>query len=229
MTNTAANPDYFGHRARVRKKFLQSLGQELSDYELLEILLFSARPRQDTKALAKSLLSRFGNISAVVNADTEELKTIEGVGEAMIVQIKITAVLIQRILRNSACQKPILSNWQAVLDYATALLKDLHHEVFCVLFLDKKHRLIEEELMSTGDSDWVFVSAKAVAKRALLLSASSVILLHNHPSGDLRPSAADIKLTNEIIAALKNLEIKVIDHLIISSVGYFSFKQEGMV
>ncbi len=171
------NPDYLGHRARVRKKFLNSLGEELHEYELLEILLFAASPRQDTKPLAKKLIAKFGDISSVVNADVDMLKTIDGVGEAAIVQIKIIARIIQRILKNRAKQRPVLNNWQLVLDYASASLKDLNYEVFRVLFLDKKHQLIEDELLAIGENDNVVVSSKAIAKKSLLLSASSVILL----------------------------------------------------
>jgi DNA repair protein RadC len=221
--------DYLGHRARVRKKFLSSLGEELSDYELLEILLFAANPRQDTKTIAKKLVAKFGDISGVVNADVNLLRDIEGIGDAAIVQTKIVAQIIKRVLKNSAKAKPVLSNWSAVLDYASMLLKNLNHEVFRVLFLDKKHQIIEDELLAIGESDQVFVSAKAIAKKALLLGASSVILLHNHPSGELRPSASDIKTTNDVISCLKNLEIKVLDHLIIAPNGHFSFKEQGLI
>lgn len=222
-------PDYLGHRLRVRKKFLTSLGAELHDYELLEILLFAASPRQDTKPIAKKLIAKFGDISGIVNADVEMLKSVDGVGEAAITQIKIISKIIERILKNSAKIKPVLNNWQAVLDYSCALLKNLNYEVFRVLFLDKKHQLIEDELLGVGENDHVFVSAKAIAKKALILHASSVILLHNHPSGEARASANDIKTTNEIAAALKNLEIKILDHLIILPSGYFSFKEEGLL
>ncbi len=226
MTQT---PDYLGHRARVRKKFLNSLGEELHEYELLEILLFAASPRQDTKPLAKNLIAKFGDISGVVNADVEMLKTIDGVGEVAIVQIKIIARIIQRILKNRAKQRPVLNNWQLVVDYASAAVKDLNYEVFRVLFLDKKHQLIEDELLAIGENDNVVISSKAIAKKALLLSASSVILFHNHPSGELRASAADISVTKEIVSTLKVLEVKVVDHLIISCNGYFSFKENNLL
>ena len=222
-------PDHLGHRSRVRKKFLISLGEELHEYELLEILLFAASPRQDTKPLAKKLIAKFGDISAVVNADVEMLKTVDGVGEAAIVQIKIVARIMQRVLKNHAKSKPVLNNWQAVVDYAFASLKDLNYEVFRVLFLDKKHQLIEDELVGIGENDHVFVSSKAIAKKALLLAASSVILFHNHPSGDLRASVSDIQTTNEVAAVLKGLEVKILDHLIISPKGYFSFKESGLL
>ena len=226
MTQT---PDHLGHRSRVRKKFLASPAAELHDYELLEILLFAAHPRQDTKPIAKKLIAKFGDISAVINADIDCLKELEGMGEAGITQIKIISKILQRVLKNSAKAKPVLNNWQAVVDYASLLLKNLNYEVFRVLFLDKKHQLIEDELLGIGENDQVLVSTKAVAKKALLLSAKSVILLHNHPSGELRASASDIKITKEIIAALRGLEIEVLDHLIISPNGYFSFKEGRLI
>lgn len=222
-------PDHLGHRSRIRQKFLQSLGSELHDYELLEILLFAANTRQDTKPLAKKLIAKFGDISAVINADVEMLKTIDEVGEAAIVQIKIISRIISCVLKNSAKIKPVLNNWQAVVDYAYASLKDLNYEVFRVLFLDKKHQLIEDELQVVGENDHVFISAKSIAKKALLLSASSIILFHNHPSGELRASISDIKTTNEIADTLKKLEIKLLDHLIISPNGYLSFKESGLI
>ncbi len=222
-------PDHLGHRSRVRKKFLTSLGEELHDYELLEILLFAALPRQDTKALAKKLIAKFGSLSAVVNGEVELLRSVEGIGDAAITQIKIVSRILQRVLKKSAQEKPVLSNWQAVLDYATSALKNLNHEVFRVLFLDKKHRLIEDELFKNGENDHVFVSAKAVVKKALTLSAASVILLHNHPSGEARASASDIKTTNDISSALKNLEIKILDHIIVAGDAHFSFREEGLI
>lgn len=221
--------DDSGHRSRVRKKFLASLGKELHDYELLEILLFAASARQDTKALAKKLIAKFGNISGVINADINLLCEIDGVGDSAITAIKIIGEIINRILKNSVKTKAVLNNWPAVLDYANSSLRDLNYEVFRVLFLDKKHQLIEDELLGIGENDHVVVSVKTIAKKALLLSASSIILMHNHPSGELKASNADIKITNEILLALKNLGIKVFDHLIIGGNGYFSFKEEGLL
>lgn len=229
LEKTPEKPDHLGHRQRVKKKFLASLGKELHDYELLEILLFAANARQDTKPLAKKLIAKFGDISGVVNADVNLLKEVEDVGEGAITSIKIIAEIINRVLKNSAKTKAVLNNWQAVLDYSYASLKNLNYEVFRVLFLDKKHQLIEDELLGIGENDYVAVSSKAIAKKALLLNASSIILMHNHPTGDLRPSNADIKTTNEIILALKNLEIKILDHLIIGGSGYFSFKEGGLI
>ncbi len=218
-----------GHRKRVKEKFLASLGKELHDYELLEILLFAANARADTKPLAKQLIAEFGDLSALINCEVDRLKNIAGVGDSTVVHIKIIAEIISRVLKKSARRRTILNNWQVVLDYAQAVLGGLNHEVFRVLFLDKKLQLIADELVCVGENDHVFVSAKLIAKKALLLQASSVILMHNHPSGDSRASAADIKVTQEISNALKNLEIRIIDHLIIGAEGYFSFKENGFL
>lgn len=221
--------DCLGHRKRVRAKFLVSLGKELHEYELLEILLFSAFPRQDTKPMAKKLLAKFGSISAIINADIEMLKTVDGVGEAAIVNLKIAAEIINRVLKDRAKVRSVLDNWQAVVNYATAALADLTYEVFRVLFLNKNFELIEDELLGIGENDHVQISVKSLVKKSLLLHASSIILLHNHPTSDLRASISDIKTTNDICAALKPLNIVVLDHLIVGKNGIFSFKQEGIL
>jgi len=218
-----------GHRKRIRTKFLASLGKELHEYELLEILLFAAIPRQDTKLIAKNLLAKFGNISAIINTTPETLKTVDGIGDAAVVNLKIIAEIIERVLKNRAKAKPVLDNWQAVTNYAHAALANLTYEVFRVLFLNKKFELIEDELLGIGENDHVQISIKSLVKKTLLLNASSIILLHNHPSENLQPSASDIKTTNEICAALKPLNIAALDHLIVSKNGIFSFKEEGLL
>lgn len=222
-------PDYLGHRKRVKEKFLSSLGKELHDYELLELLLFSAFPRSDTKPLAKKLLAKFGSVTAVVNADVDMLYDVEGVGEAVVVVLKTNAEIINRILKNHAQEKTVLDNWGAVLTYVKNSLENLNYEVFRVLFLNKNFQLLEDELLSIGENDHVQVSVKSVARKVLILHASSIILLHNHPSGDLRASSADIKMTNEICNVLKPLNVKVLDHLIVGKNGVLSFKQEGLL
>lgn len=218
-----------GHRSRVRKKFLSSQGQTLSDYELLEILLFSSIPRKDTKKIAKDLIQKFGDISSVIKADIENLKEIAGLGESSLTQIKIISNIIEKTLKQDSLQKKVLNNWQDLLNYVFAAFYGLNHEVFRVLFLDKKHQLIEDELIKKGENDHVNISSKEIVKKALLLSASSIILLHNHPSGNLNPSNQDIQFTNEMVKILKNLEIKVLDHLIVFNSNYFSFKEQNLL
>jgi len=222
------NP-HLGHRSRIRQKFLSSAGVGFHDYELLEILLFSAFSRCDTKPIAKKLIEKFGDISAVINADIERLKEVEGVGEAALAQIKLSAEISKRILKKSLQEKPLLNNFDALLNFSSALLKDAPNEIFYVLFLDKKYCLIEEVKLSVGENNFVTISVKDIARKSLLLHASAIVLLHNHPSNDLRPSNADIQITNEIISALQKLEIAVVDHLIIGKTGHFSFRENGFI
>lgn len=229
MKEENPKPDYLGHRKRARAKFLSSLGKELHDYELLEILFFNVFPRSDTKPLSKLLLKKFGDISGVINADIESLKNVDGMGEAAIVALKINAEIIARVLKIKVKDGEILSNWQALLDYARSALADLNHEVFRVLFLDKKHKILEDELLTIGENDFVQISVKSIVKKALLVNCNSIILMHNHPTSDLRASASDIKTTSQICEALKPLNISVMDHLIIGKSGYFSFKEQGIL
>ncbi len=226
MTQAPSNQ---GHRARVKEKFLHSFGEELMDYELLEILLFSAFARKDTKALAKKLINKFNDISGAINAQENLLREIDGVGDSVIVQLKLVAQINKRILKKSIKEKPLLNHFDSVISYVSNLLQDLNYEAFYVLFLDKKHQLIEEQLIAKGEGDFVLVSAKDVARRALMLHASSIILVHNHPSNELKPSNSDLQTTKEIVEVLKKLEIQVLDHLIITKNGSFSFKQNFLI
>jgi DNA repair protein RadC len=222
-------PSHLGHRKRVRDKFLASMGKELHDYEILEILLFNVFPRSDTKPLAKRLLAKFGDISGVVNADVNLLKMVDGIGESAIVALKINAEITSRVLKIKAKEGEFLENYEAVLNYARSALANLNHEVFRVIFLDKSHKIIEDELLATGENDFVQINVKDVARKALLLHCEAVILMHNHPTSDLKPSKADIKITSQICEVLKSLNIMVLDHFIIGKTGYFSFKEEGIL
>lgn len=229
MKNKDQKPDYLGHRKRIKAKFLSSLGKELHDYELLEILLFNAFARQDTKPVAKRLLRKFGDISAVINADIENLKSVEGVGDSAVIALKVNCELINRIFKSKAQEDHVLSNWSAVLKYAKNSLSNLNYEVFRVIFLDKNYRIIEDDVISAGENDFVYVSSKLIVKKSLLNGSSSLILMHNHPNRNAQPSQSDIKTTNEIIKILKPLDIDVLDHLIITKNEYFSFKEEGIL
>ncbi len=222
-------PHYLGHRKRVKQKFLTSLGQDLQDYELLEILMFSANARCDTKILAKNLLQKFGDLSAIINADFDALKQIAGVGESSVIQIKIIAEIMKRVMKHKASQQTVLNNWQSLLDYSRMALAHLKYEQFRVLFLDKKFRLLADEIVEIGKVDSVRIDIKEIVKKTLLLHASSVVLLHNHPSGEAQPSSLDIKTTQEIKSVLQPLSIKLIDHLIIAVGGHFSFKENGLI
>lgn len=226
MTNQTQN---HGHRARVKEKFLTSFGEELHDYEILEILLFSAFLRKDTKPLAKKLLAKFGDISGVINADEMLLREVDGVGDSVIMQLKLAAQINKRSLRKIATEKPLFNNFEAVKKYATNLICDLNYEAFYVFFLDKKYQLIEEKLIAKGEGDFVLVSAKEVARQALMLHANAIILAHNHPSNEAKPSNSDIKTTKEIVEVLKKLQIETLDHLIITKSGSFSFKENFLI
>ncbi len=228
-TKKDSKPLYLGHRARVKKKFLTSLGKELHDYELLEILLFSAFARQDTKIIAKKLLEKFGNISAIINADIDQLRLIEQIGEGAVISIKVIAEIINRILKNQAQEKTVLSNWQALCQYIKNSLSNLDYEVFRVVFLNKNFQIIEDELLAIGQNDHVNISVKTITKKALIFNASALVLAHNHPSGELVASKHDIKTTNEIILALKPLDVKVLDHIIVAKNQVFSFKENMLL
>lgn len=213
-----------GHRERLRGRFHKSGPEALADYELLELVLFAAIPRRDTKPIAKRLLARFGSFAEVAHAPPEQLKEVEGVGEAAVTQIKLMRATALRLMQETVMHKPVLSTWNAVLDYCRAAMGFETREQFRILFLDKKNRLIADEIQQRGTVDHTPVYVREVVKRALELSASAMVLVHNHPSGDPTPSRADIDMTHLIIAAAKPLGVLVHDHVVVGRQGYASFK-----
>jgi DNA repair protein RadC len=213
-----------GHRRRLKSRFTRSGPEGLPDYELLEIILFAAISRRDTKPLAKRLLARFGSFSEVINAPRELLLEVEGVGEAVVTQLKIVRAAAQRMMRVDMASKPILSSSQALLDYCRAVMAFEAREQFRVLFLDKKNRLIADEVQQQGTVDHTPVYVREIVKRSLELSASAIILVHNHPSGDPAPSRADVEMTGQIVAVARPFGILVHDHLVIGRQGHASFK-----
>jgi DNA repair protein RadC len=213
-----------GHRQRLKARFLSSGPDSLADYELLELVLFSAIPRRDTKPLAKRLLQRFGSFPEVVNAPPERLAEVEGVGSAAIMQLKLVRAAAVRLMQLGVMQRPVLASWNAVLDYCRAAMGFEAREQFRILFLDKKNRLIANEVQQEGTVDHTPVYVREIVKRALELSASAVILVHNHPSGDPTPSRADIDMTRQIVEAAKPLGITIHDHIIVGREGHVSFK-----
>ena len=196
----------------------------LHDYEALELYLFRTFPRGDVKPLAKALLARFGSLSGVLSASVEDLRTIQGVGEAAALDLKLVHELAQRIGLEPLSRRTVISSWSALLSYVRVALKHEPREQFRVLFLDRKNQLIADEVMNEGTVDHAPVYPREIVRRALELSASSLILLHNHPSGDPTPSRADIDMTRQIVAAAKPLNISVHDHLIVGREGVASFK-----
>ncbi len=213
-----------GHRQRLKERFVSGGPELLPDYELLELVLFSAIPRRDTKPTAKRLLERFGSFAEVINAPPERLKEVKGVGDAAILQLKLVRAGALRLIQGGIMQRPVLASWTAVLDYCRAAMGFEAREQFRILFLDKKNRLIADEVQQEGTVDHTPVYIREVVKRALELSASAIILVHNHPSGDPTPSRADIDMTRQIVEAARPLGITIHDHVIVGRQGHASFK-----
>lgn len=217
-------PHHAGHRDRLRQRFREAGAGALADYEILELLLFRSIPRADTKARAKALLKRFGSLAEVLGAPEHLLREVEDVGEAAALDLKIVAAAAQRMARGEIKGREILSSWTQVLDYCRAAMAFEDREQFRILFLDKKNALIADEVQQTGTVDHTPVYPREVVRRALELSATAVILVHNHPSGDPTPSRADIEMTKTIIASAKPLGISVHDHIIIGKKAHASMK-----
>jgi len=221
---TRSKKHYEGHRERLRERFVEAGADALADYELLEMVLFRSVPRADTKGPAKELLSRFGSIGEILGAPEHRLREVPGIGEAAARDLKLIAAVTQRMLRNEVRGKQVLSSWTQVLDYCRAAMAYEDREQFRILFLDKKNALIKDELQQTGTIDHTPVYPREVVKRALELSASAIILVHNHPSGDPTPSRADIEMTKLIAATAEPLGITLHDHIIIGKKGHSSMK-----
>jgi DNA repair protein RadC len=213
-----------GHRQRLKERFVAGGPEALPDYELLELVLFNAIPRRDTKPVAKRLIERFGSFAEVVNAPPERLKEVKGVGDAAIMQLKLVRAGALRLMQGGIMQRPVLASWSAVLDYCRAAMGFEAREQFRILFLDKKNRLIADEVQQEGTVDHTPVYVREIVKRSLELSASAIILVHNHPSGDPTPSRADIDMTKQIVDAARPLGVTIHDHIIVGKQGHASFK-----
>ena len=196
----------------------------MPDYELLELTLFAAVPRRDTKPMAKALMARFGSFAEVIAAPPARLMEIQGVGESVVHHLKIVEAAAHRSAKTGVINRPVLSSWTALVDYCTAAMARAANEEFRVLFLDRKNVLIADEVQNRGTVDHTPVYPREIIKRALELGASSIILVHNHPSGDPTPSKADIAMTREVVTAAKALGIAMHDHLVIGRGGNASFK-----
>jgi DNA repair protein RadC len=213
----------------LRERFVKGGAEAMPDYEMLELVLFAALPRRDTKPLAKALIARFGSFAEVIAAKRERLLEIPGAGEAVVNQLKIVEAAAQRLARGKVMGRPALSSWAALLDYCMAAMARSQNEEFRVLFLDRKNVLVADEVQSRGTVDHAPVYPREIVRRALEHGASAIILVHNHPSGDPTPSRADIDMTREIAAAAKALKIVVHDHLVIGRSGHASFKSLGLL
>jgi len=217
-------PHYHGHRERLRERFQSAGPDALSDYELLELALFAALPRRDTKPLAKSLLKKFGSFAEVIHAPEPLLREIDGIGDASITQLKLIAASAERIAKGVIKRSIALSSWNDVITYCRSSMAFADKEQFRILFLDKRNQLIADEVQQTGTVDHTPVYPREVIKRALELSATALILMHNHPSGDPSPSNADIQMTKSIISIATPLGISVHDHIIVGKGGHASLK-----
>lgn len=221
--------DHSGHRARLRGRLLDAGGDALADYELVEYLLALAIPRRDTKPLAKALLHEFGSFAQLVSADPESLRRVDGLGDAAIAALKIVQAASLRMLKGEFREKPLLSSWDALLDWLRADMGPIDVERVRVLYLNSRNMLIRDELASEGSIDQSAIYVREVIKRALELGASAIILVHNHPSGSPEPSRQDIAITKDIAGAAAKLGIALHDHIIIGGSDYRSFRAMGLL
>lgn len=226
----AQAPHHLGHRERARERFRAAGPDALQDYELLELLLHALIPQRDTKPLAKALITRFGSFSDVLGADPLRLAEIKGLGDITITHLKVIQAVAQRYGRDRiALDRPVLGSWVQLIEYCRAQMAFESVEQFRILFLDKKNRLIADEVQQVGTVDHTPVYPREVIKRALELSATALILVHNHPSGDPTPSAADIQMTRTIADIAKPLGIALHDHIIVGRAGHASLKSLKLI
>ena len=222
-------PHFHGHRERLRARLRDAGAAALADYELLELILCQVILRRDVKPLAKELIARFGSFTEVLSAPPARLAEVKGVGAAVIAELKLVEAAAQRFAQGAVRRRPVLSSWSAVLDYCRTAMAFADREQFRILFLDKRNQLIADEVQQTGTVDHTPVYPREVVKRALELSATAVILVHNHPSGDPTPSRADITMTQQIVDVARPLGIAVHDHIIVGRDGHVSFKGQGLM
>jgi len=217
-------PHYHGHRERLRVRFREAGPEALADYEMLELVLFRALPRRDVKPLAKALLAEFGSFTEVAAAPRARLEEIDGLGAAAVDELKIVQAAANRFARGEVKKRAVLSSWSSVIDYCRSAMAFAEREQFRILFLDKRNQLIADEVQGEGTVDHTPVYPREVVKRALELSATAIVLVHNHPSGDPTPSHADIQMTKQIVGIAKPLGIEVHDHIIVGREGHASLK-----
>lgn len=223
-------PSYLAdHRARLRDRFMLGGAAAMPDYELLELVLFRAIPRQDLKPLARRLIEAFGDFNRVLTAPATRLEQIDGVGPAVVTELKIVEAAAQRMARARIMHRPVLSGWDALLDYCHTTMAHREIEQFRVLYLDRKNVLIADEEQARGTVDHVPVYPREIIRRALELNASALILVHNHPSGDPTPSESDITMTARIAQAADSMGITIHDHLIIGKSRELSFRSQRLL
>lgn len=218
---------YLGHRDRLRQKALTFGPDTLQDYELLELLLTFAIPRKDVKPLAKEMIEIFGSFADVMEASAEELKRIKGIKDNAAALITVVRGCAVRLAKNRISSGPVIKDWDSLIKYCKIDMGQKKTECLRIIFLDSRSRLIKDEIVQKGSVNQTPVYPREIARRALELGASSIVMVHNHPAGDLRPSRNDIVMTKAVLNTLESLEIALIDHLIISKTGYVSFKACG--
>ncbi len=218
-----------GHRERMRRKLMAAGPHALLDHELLEMVLFLAIPRKDTKAIARALLARFGDFPEVVAAPAAELLRIDGMGPAAVAALRTVQVAALRLAERQAREAPVLNNWERLQAYLTAALARERTEQFRVLFLDGRNRLLADEVMGAGTVNHAPVYPREVVRRAIELHATALILVHNHPSGDPTPSRADVDMTREVAEAVRIMGITLHDHLVVGRGGTASLRQLGLM
>lgn len=222
-------PHYHGHRDRLRQRFIQNGAENLADYELLELFLFTAIPRRDVKPLAKALINQFGSLSGVLKAPINVLTSFDGISNNTAIALKTIEASSYRMLKQDVMKKPILNSWSRLLDYCQATMAHESIEKFRILFLNKKNELIADEIQQTGTVDHTPAYPREIMKRALELGATALVLVHNHPSGDHTPSNTDVDMTYAIKAAGDPFNIIVHDHLIVSKNGVTSMRTQGLI
>jgi DNA repair protein RadC len=225
----AAPPGHAGHRARMRAKLLGAGPEALLDHELLEMVLFLALPRRDTKPIARALLARFGSFANAIAAPLPALREVEGLGEAGAAALRTVQAAALRLARAEVMDRPVLNNWDRLIAYLSAAMAREPVEQFRVLFLDTRNRLIADEAQARGTVNHTPVYPREVVRRALELQATALILVHNHPSGDPTPSRADIAMTQEVKAAAASLGILLHDHIVVGQGRHVSFRREGLL
>lgn len=223
----AAKPDHIGHRERLRERFMTGGSAALPDYEMLELLLYYAYPRIDVKPLAKRMEKEFGGFAGAIAAPEDRLLGMDGVNKRVPEVFRVVREAAIRLQHKQILKQPVLSDWQAVLDYCHSVMAHRREEEFHLLFLDAKNRLLEDCLLSRGTIDHTPVYIREIVKEALRAGAAAAIMVHNHPSGDPTPSGADIAMTREVETALEKLGIRLHDHLIIGRTGHASLRALG--
>ena len=225
----ARKPHYVGHRERLRERFMSGGPKALLDYEMLELLLFRALPRQDTKPLAKALLARFRSFAEVLTADPLRLKEVKGVGDAVIAELKLVVAASERMIRGAIEKRHVLTSWSKIIDYCRTRMAFRDREALCILYLDAKNCLIIDEMLQEGTVNHTQVYPRELMRRAMELSASSIIIVHNHPSGDPEPSKADIAQTKNLIELGEKLGVEIHDHVVIGRNGHVSLKGQKLI